>query len=161
MPLKKSLFEAVILLQGFVSALRAGSSLYAFTSFMYFPIDNAFVLIEIPLLLVLWWFVLLAIIVQIRLKTQITTRQALYFEIFKSAVTTVYIVWFIVAYLLFAPKMVHPPLGPISILHRVYSLVLYSVFNCVLFYSTLYVSWKGSREGVISLGEHVESLLPQ
>jgi hypothetical protein len=43
-PLKKSLFEAVILLQGFVSALRAGSSLYAFTSFMYFPIDNVFVL---------------------------------------------------------------------------------------------------------------------
>lgn len=69
-------------------------------------------------------------------------------------------------------------MGPISILHRVYSSVLYSVFNwyvyliceyvrwvanedSVLFYSTLYVGWKGSREGGISLGEHVESLLPQ
>jgi hypothetical protein len=84
---------------------------------------------EIPLLLILWWFVLLAILVQIRLKTQITTRQALYFEIFKSAATTVHLVWVIVAYLLFAPRMVQPPLGPISILHRVYSLVLFSLFN--------------------------------
>jgi hypothetical protein len=43
--LKKSLFEAVILLQGFISPLRAGLSLYVFTSFIYFLIDNAFVLI--------------------------------------------------------------------------------------------------------------------